>query len=152
MRQCDDNTLIVGRRNVVVPNAFVIELLPEIHRLISASPLPVAPVLAAEVRRHAAQQGYTFAGPVAVDLCPAPGDTAVRFRVHSRIAPARGRLVATGLTCPTGDQRQLQAHSLSGRHLGQGQWTDTRSEGPSPSCLCRTPARNNPAQPSSASR
>ncbi|MEJ1202454.1 MULTISPECIES: FhaA domain-containing protein [unclassified Streptomyces] len=91
LRQCDDNTLIVGRRNLVVPNAFIIELLPETHQLISASPLPVAPALATEVRRHAAQQGYTFAGPVTVTLCPAPDDTTVRFRVHSRIAPARGR-------------------------------------------------------------
>ncbi|MFJ8653065.1 FhaA domain-containing protein [Streptomyces rochei] len=91
LRQCDDNTLIVGRRRVVAPNDFVIELLPRIHRLIAASPLPVAPALASQVRRHAAEQGYTFAGPVAVDLRPAPDDAAVRFRVHSRIAPARRR-------------------------------------------------------------
>ncbi|MFE1030115.1 FhaA domain-containing protein [Streptomyces sp. NPDC058818] len=91
LRQCDDNTLIVGRQRVVAPNAFGIELLPRIHRLIAASPLPVAPALAGQVRRHAAEQGYTFAGPIAIDLCPASDDTAVRFRVHSRIAPARGR-------------------------------------------------------------
>ncbi|MEU3901746.1 MULTISPECIES: FhaA domain-containing protein [Streptomyces] len=91
LRQCDANTLIVGRRRVVAPNDFVIELLPEIHRLIAASPLPVAPALAGQVRRHAAEQGYTFAGPVAIDLRPAPDDTIFRFRVHSRIAPARRR-------------------------------------------------------------
>ncbi|MFE1034687.1 FhaA domain-containing protein [Streptomyces sp. NPDC058807] len=62
LRQCDDNTVIVGRRNVVVPNAFVVELLPDIHQLVSASPLPVAAALACEVRRHAAQRGYTWPG------------------------------------------------------------------------------------------
>ncbi|WP_181446922.1 FhaA domain-containing protein [Streptomyces sp. NTH33] len=91
LRQCDENALIIGRQRVVAPNAFVIELLPEIHRLIAASPVPVAPALAGQVRRHAAEQGYTFVGPVAIDLRPAPDDTAVRFRVHSRIAPARRR-------------------------------------------------------------
>ncbi|WP_395570463.1 FhaA domain-containing protein [Streptomyces sp. BK79] len=91
LRQCDDNTLIVGRQRVVAPNAFVIELLPPIHRRIAASPLPVAPAVADHVRRHAAEQGYTFAGPVTVDLCPAPDDATDRFRVRSRIAPAEGR-------------------------------------------------------------
>jgi hypothetical protein len=88
LRQCDDNTVIFGRRRVVVPNAFVVELLPKIHQQLLASPLPVGPVLANEVRRHAAERGYTFAGPVAVDLRPAHSDSTVRFRIHSRIAPA----------------------------------------------------------------
>ena len=91
LRQCDANTLIVGRQRLVAPNDFVIELLPKTHRLIAASPLPVAPALAAQVRRHAAEQGYIFASPVAIDLRPTPHDTAVRFRVYSRIAPARRR-------------------------------------------------------------
>ncbi|MFF4277078.1 FhaA domain-containing protein [Streptomyces sp. NPDC001536] len=91
LRQCDDNTVIVGRQRVVVPNAFVVELLPEIHHQLLASDLPVAPVLSTEVRRHAAEQGYTFAGPVAVDLRPAPSDMTARFRIHSRITPAGRR-------------------------------------------------------------
>ncbi|MEU9222090.1 FhaA domain-containing protein [Streptomyces sp. NPDC048376] len=91
LRQCDENALIVGRRRVVAPNAYVVELLPQTHRQISDSPLPVAPALAAHVRRHAAERGYTFAGPVTVHLHPAPDDRTDRFRVHSRIAPAKGR-------------------------------------------------------------
>ncbi|MFF9221994.1 FhaA domain-containing protein [Streptomyces viridosporus] len=91
LRQCNENALIVGRQRVVAPNAFVIELLPKAHRLIAASPVPATPALAGQVRRHAAEQVYTFARPVAIDLRPTPDDTAVRFRVHSRIAPAKGR-------------------------------------------------------------
>ncbi|HEX5565599.1 MAG TPA: FhaA domain-containing protein [Streptomyces sp.] len=91
LRQCDDNALILGRQHIVAPNAFVAELPPEIHRQLSDNPLPVAPVLAHQVCRHAAEQGYTFADPVAVGLRPAPGATAARFRVHSRTSPARGR-------------------------------------------------------------
>ncbi|HZF88444.1 DUF3662 domain-containing protein [Streptomyces sp.] len=91
LRQCDDNALILGRQHIVAPNAFVIELPPDIHRQLSDNPVPVAPVLVHQVCRHAAEHGYTFAGPVAVDLRLAPGVTSARFRVHSRISPARGR-------------------------------------------------------------
>ncbi|MFI6416918.1 FhaA domain-containing protein [Streptomyces sp. NPDC050842] len=90
-KQCDDNALILGRHRVVVPNAFVIELLPEIHRKLTAHAVPMGPHLVNEVHRYAAEQGYTFAGRVVVDLCPAAGGTTVRFRVHSRIAPATRR-------------------------------------------------------------
>ncbi|WP_433573744.1 FhaA domain-containing protein [Streptomyces sp. CA-251247] len=31
-RQCDDNALILGRQRVLAPNAYIVELLPEIHR------------------------------------------------------------------------------------------------------------------------
>ncbi|WP_406121465.1 DUF3662 domain-containing protein [Streptomyces canus] len=88
LRQCDNNTLIVGRQRIVVPNAFVVEVFPAIHQQLLASNPPVAPALANEVRRHAAEQGYVFAGPVAVDLRPALSDMTVRFRIHSRISPA----------------------------------------------------------------
>ena len=86
-RECDDNALIVGRQRVVVPNVFVIDLLPDIHHRLTTHALPVEPHLVNQVQRHAAEQGYTFAGPVAVDLCPAPAETTERFRVRSRIAP-----------------------------------------------------------------
>ncbi|MFF8606786.1 FhaA domain-containing protein [Streptomyces sp. NPDC015346] len=100
-RQCDDNALILGRRRVVVPNVFVVELLPEIHRQLTAHVVPLEPCLVTVVHRYAAEQGYSFAGRVAVDLRPATGEATVRFRVHSRIAPAHatppsGRPAAPG--------------------------------------------------------
>ncbi|MFD9426908.1 MULTISPECIES: FhaA domain-containing protein [unclassified Streptomyces] len=90
-RRVDDGALILGRQRVVVPNAFVIEVLPEIHRQLTAHALPVEPCLVNEVHRYAAEQGYTFAGRVAVALRPAPDEETVRFRIHSRIAPAAGQ-------------------------------------------------------------
>ncbi|WP_435372413.1 DUF3662 domain-containing protein [Streptomyces ficellus] len=91
LRQCDDNALILGRQRVVAPNAFVIELRPETHRQLSSHVAPVESILANQVRRHAAEHGYTFVGPVAVDLCPAEDATSARFRIRSRIAPAERR-------------------------------------------------------------
>lgn len=86
-RQCDDSALILGRERVLVPNAFVIELPPESHRQLTTTSAELGRYLAAQVHRHAAEQGYTFAGPVAVSLRPAGGDTVGRFQIHGRIDP-----------------------------------------------------------------
>lgn len=85
LRQCDDSALFVGRQHAVEPNAFVIELLPENHERLLASVCLVAPGLADQVCRHAAERGYTFVGPVAIDPRPAADDAAPRFPIDSRI-------------------------------------------------------------------
>ncbi|WP_329126355.1 DUF3662 domain-containing protein [Streptomyces sp. NBC_01465] len=89
-RQCDDRALILDRRRTVVPNAFVVELPAETHSQLGPSESQVVIQLARGVRRYAAEQGYTFAGPVAVRLAAAHGADVGRFRVRSRIAPAQG--------------------------------------------------------------
>lgn len=86
-RQCDDQALILGRRRVLVPNSFVVELPPQVHLQLTARGAEVGRQLSVQVRRHAAESGYTFAGPVAVHLEPSSSSTVGRFRVHSRIAP-----------------------------------------------------------------
>ncbi|WP_128434141.1 DUF3662 domain-containing protein [Streptomyces cyaneus] len=88
-RECDDRALILDRRRTLVPNAFVIELPPESHRQLTDDSAQVAGHLAAQVRRHAAEQGYTFAGPVGVRLAPADDTRVGRFRIRSRISPLR---------------------------------------------------------------
>jgi hypothetical protein len=90
-RECDDRALILDRRRVLVPNAFVIELPPESHLQLASARLQLGAHLSNHVRRHAAEQGYTFAGPVAVELIPAEGNEVGRFRVRSRIAPKEKR-------------------------------------------------------------
>lgn len=86
-RECDDRALILDRRRTLVPNAFVIELPPESHRQLTDDSAQVAGHLAAHIRRHAAEQGYTFAGPVAVHLAPADDAGVGRFRIRSHISP-----------------------------------------------------------------
>ncbi len=86
-RECDDRALILDRRRVLVPNAFVIELPPQSHQQLAGTSRQLGAHLSNHVRRHAAEQGYTFAGPVAVQLIPVQEDTIGRFRVRSRIAP-----------------------------------------------------------------
>lgn len=88
-RQCDDSALILGRERVLVPNAFVIDLPPESHRQLTTTSTELSRYLAAQVHRHAAEQGYTFAGPVAVSLRSAGGDSVGRFQIHGHIAPQK---------------------------------------------------------------
>ncbi|MFJ8825181.1 FhaA domain-containing protein [Streptomyces sp. NPDC102467] len=86
-RQCDEQALILDRERVLVPNAFVVEVPPPVHHQLTADGADVGRHLAVPVRRHAAERGYSFAGPVAVHLQPSASSTIGRFRVHSRIAP-----------------------------------------------------------------
>jgi hypothetical protein len=87
-RECDDRALILDRERVLVPNAFVIELPPESHRQLSNSSRQLDTHLSNQVRRHAAEQGYTFAGPVAVRLTPVQDSKVGRFWIRSSIVPA----------------------------------------------------------------
>lgn len=86
-RECDDGALILDRQRILVPNAFVVELPPQAHRQLTGSRRQLDRHLSNQVRQHAAERGYTFAGPVAVQLVPIQGDNTARFRVRSSIAP-----------------------------------------------------------------
>lgn len=86
-RDCDENALILDRERVLVPNSFVVELPSAIHSQLESSSGGLVRQLAVQVRRHAAEQGYVFAGPVAVQLHASDCSTIGRFRVYSRIAP-----------------------------------------------------------------
>jgi hypothetical protein len=101
--ECDNRALILDRQRTVVPNIFVIDLPPESHLRLTAGSAEVAGHLAAQVRRHAAEQGYTFAGPVAVHLARSDDADVGRFRIRSRIAPS---------TAETNQERTEQAWSL----------------------------------------
>ncbi|MFC4469955.1 DUF3662 domain-containing protein [Streptomyces xiangluensis] len=86
-RECDDRALIMDRQRILVPNAFVIELPPESHQQLADSSLQLDSYLSNHVRKYAAEQGYTFAGPVAVQLTEVERTEVGRFRVRSHIAP-----------------------------------------------------------------
>ncbi|MGW8375442.1 DUF3662 domain-containing protein [Streptomyces sp. ODS28] len=95
-RECDDNALIMERGRTLVPNHFTIELPADSHRQLAAHHGRLGAELAAQVRRHAAEQRYRFAGPVTVDLHPGEGRR--RYRVHSRLAPHQAPTASADLT------------------------------------------------------
>ncbi|MGP3988835.1 DUF3662 domain-containing protein [Streptomyces sp. 3N207] len=87
-RECDAKAVIVGRDRTVVPNAYELELPAESYARLAGEAGAVGERLASEVRRHAAERHFSFAGPVAVRLRPPrDGQDLHRYRVHSSITP-----------------------------------------------------------------
>ena len=85
-READDRKTVVGEGKVLVPNDFVVELGGGDYTRLSPYEKPLASELAAMVREHAEEQGYSFVGPVNVVLEKTPGlDTGI-FRVRSGVS------------------------------------------------------------------
>src|SRR5947199_436958 len=85
-RETDDRRTVVGDGKVLVPNDFVVELGPHDHERLSPWTKALTKELAAMVREHANEQGYSFVGPVTVALEETPDvDTGV-FRVRSGVS------------------------------------------------------------------
>jgi hypothetical protein len=99
-RETDDRRTVVGDGKVLVPNDFVVELGPHDHQRLSPWTKALTKELASMVREHAAEQGYSFVGPVTVALEETPGvDTGV-FRVRSGVSA--GDLVDGGVLTKAG--------------------------------------------------
>lgn len=67
-RECDDRAAIVARGRTMVPNDFTVALGPHDHERLNVYAQPLGAELAAMVREHAEEQGYSFHGPVTVGL------------------------------------------------------------------------------------
>jgi Protein of unknown function (DUF3662)/FHA domain len=95
-RETDDRRSVVGQGRVLAPNEFVVELGDHDYHRIEEWAEPLGDELAAMVREHAADAGYSFVGPVHVgfELHHEVG-TGV-FRIRSNVvAPADGAVAAT---------------------------------------------------------
>lgn len=97
-REAEDNKAIVGQGRVLVPNDFVVELGRSDADRLAAYDEALRRELGAMVQEHAAEQGWSFVGPVAVHFERVDTlDTGV-FRVRSIVlapdapAPVGGQL------------------------------------------------------------
>lgn len=85
-RESDDRKAIVSDHRVLAPNDFVVELGQHDYDRLSPYEAPLGDELAAMIREHADEEGYTLLGPVSVALeCHDDLDTGV-FRVRSGVA------------------------------------------------------------------
>ena len=85
-READDRKTVVGEGKVLVPNDFVVELGKADYARLSPYEKPLGRELAAMVNEHAAEQGYSFVGPVTITLEQvAELDTGI-FRVRSGVS------------------------------------------------------------------
>jgi hypothetical protein len=99
-RETDDRKTVVGQGKVLVPNDFVVELGQHDFDRLHPWAGPLGEELAAMVREHAAEQRYSFVGPVTVALELMPNIDAGQFRVRSGVTAGDlvdgGRLVVAG--------------------------------------------------------
>ena len=140
-READDKKAIVGHGRVLVPNRYVVELGQTDHARLTEYDAALRRELAAMVSEHAAEQGWSFVGPVDVRLDRVDGiDTGV-FRVHSAVvapevaAPPAGRPQPSRpdrprpyLLLAAGDHGAERTIALTGpvTRLGRGADADVR--------------------------
>jgi hypothetical protein len=84
-RESDDRKEIISRGRVLVPNSYVVELGNHDYRRLEEWAEPLGDELAAMVREHAGEQGYSFVGPVTVGFEERTGIGTGVFRVRSAV-------------------------------------------------------------------
>src|SRR4051812_36518581 len=84
-RETDDRKTVVGQGKVLVPNDFVVELGDHDFERLNPWAQQLGDELAAMVKEHAAEQSYTFVGPVKVALELMGDVDAGTFRVRSGV-------------------------------------------------------------------
>src|SRR3954468_8684353 len=99
-RESDDRKTVVGQGKVLVPNDFVVELGQHDFDRLNPWAEPLGKELAAMVQEHAAEQRYSFVGPVTVALELMPHLDTGQFRVRSGVTAGDladgGRMVLAG--------------------------------------------------------
>src|SRR3954471_13168862 len=85
-RETDDRKTVVAAGKVLVPNDFVVELGQHDFDRLQPWAEPLGDELAAMVREHAAEQGYSFVGPVTVGLELMPNVATGTFRIRSGVS------------------------------------------------------------------
>jgi hypothetical protein len=92
-REMDDQRTVSVRGEAVVPNNFTFTLSPSDHAQYTDMEDALARELVDAARSHAADEGYSFMGPVEVALAVDPGRSTGSFELHARFkeAPGGGR-------------------------------------------------------------
>jgi hypothetical protein len=90
-READTHKNVVGQSRVLVPNEYVVDLSAHDYARIEEWAEPLGDELAAMVREHAAESGYSFVGPVKVSFEQQPNIGTGVFKIHSHVAAPEGQ-------------------------------------------------------------
>jgi hypothetical protein len=99
-RESDDRKEVVARGRVLAPNAYVVELGDRDYRRLEEWAEPLGDELAAMVKEHAAENGYSFVGPVEVGFEHRPDIGTGVFRVRSGMDAPEGESKAAAAPPP----------------------------------------------------
>lgn len=118
-RDAADHKTIVGAGRVLVPNDYDVELSDHDYERLAEYDEALTRELADMVREHAAEQGWSFVGPVAVHLLLADdidtGVFRVRSRVHAEATPAAPAATGSAVLELKGQRYPLRPITVIGR-------------------------------------
>lgn len=113
-RELDTKAAVVSRDRILAPNEFTVRLDPGDEERMSRLGSALRTELDEMVRRHAANQGYSFAGPVRIAIRADPEVATGTIRVDSN--SAEGNVSWQGVVEINGRQHQLRgARTVIGR-------------------------------------
>ena len=104
VREIDDNRSVDVRGRTVVPNHFTIDLSPEDLERFADIHETMLRELCDAAREHARDEGYTFLGPVEVELVEDPSMHTGAFQIDGRMREGVGGAGAGSLVLPTGER------------------------------------------------
>ena len=106
-REMDDARTVDVRGRTVVPNHFTVELSETDHENFAEIAETMERELAEAAREHARDEGYSFMGPVEVEMMITDGLRTGTFAITARMRQGEGGAGAGSLVLPTGDRVPL---------------------------------------------
>lgn len=117
VREMDDNRSVGVRGGTLVPNHFVVALSPADLEQFEGVQDSLTRELADAAREHARDEGYAFAGPVAIVLEEDDRLRTGAFAITGRMLEGQGGAGAGSIVLPTGDRFTLSETVITvGRH------------------------------------
>ena len=117
VREMDDNRSVDVRGRTLVPNSFTVALSPSDLEQFEDVRESLTRELGEAAREHARDEGYTFMGPVDVQLVPDDKLHTGAFQITGRLAQGEGGAGAGSLVLPSGDRFALDESVITiGRH------------------------------------
>lgn len=113
VREMDDGRSIDVRGRLIAPNDFTVRLGDDDHARFAEVSDTLARELATAARDHARDEGYSFLGPVSVELVLDRRFRAGSFAIDGRLREAPGGAGAGSLVLPDGSMLPLEGRVLT---------------------------------------
>jgi len=119
VREMDDGRTVDVRGRTVAPNRFTIGLSKPDHEQLADIQDTLVRELCDAAREHARDEGYTFLGPVEVELVVESKLWTGAFEIEGRMREGAGGIGAGSLLLPTGERVILGEHTVTIGQIGR---------------------------------